>query len=263
VNTADLTAAAAEYAGLGWACFPITRSKTPLAGSHGYLDASTDPAVLVGKFSHPDAAGLAIATGPSNLVCIDVDPRNGGMVTAAQVLTGEVPSHPVKLTPRGGVHHVFPVLSKIATRANALGPGIDVEAAGPGVMFCPPTRGYAWAVSPFDVETPHLPLWVWRLLPKVEAPPGRPRRPRSKVRLRFTLEETLEAASRLGRLKKSRDGWLALCPAHDDRHHSLSIKAGSDGKPVLWCFACCSSGDGGSGFHRVAMVIERLVRGVA
>lgn len=34
--------------------------------------------------------------------------------------------------------------------------------------------------------------------------------------------------------------WSARCPAHDDRHNSLSIKEGKDGKTVLHCHAGCS-----------------------
>ena len=35
-------------------------------------------------------------------------------------------------------------------------------------------------------------------------------------------------------------GWIACCPAHDDRTPSLSIAEGSDGRVLLTCFAGCS-----------------------
>src|SRR5262245_12059010 len=44
--------------------------------------------------------------------------------------------------------------------------------------------------------------------------------------------------ARLPKVSKSGGGWLALCPAHDDRLPSLSIKQG-DGKVLLWCHAGC------------------------
>jgi hypothetical protein len=163
-----------------------------------------------------------------------------------------MPDHPTKMTPRGGAHHVFrgPVLSKIATRANALGPGIDVEAAGPGVMFCPPTPGYAWELSPFDVVTPHLPLWLWRLLPKVEARPSRLTR-RGGRSWGVTAGQVIEACQRLGRIKNGRGGHLVICPAHADRHNSLSVAEGSDGKALVFCFAGCSYGDIVAGIERL------------
>lgn len=47
-------------------------------------------------------------------------------------------------------------------------------------------------------------------------------------------------AAVLGRARPSGRGWLACCPAHDDRHPSLSLEDGEDGK-VLWhCHAGCS-----------------------
>jgi putative DNA primase/helicase len=34
-------------------------------------------------------------------------------------------------------------------------------------------------------------------------------------------------------------GWVACCPAHEDRHPSLSIRAGDNGHALLKCFAGC------------------------
>jgi AAA domain len=40
--------------------------------------------------------------------------------------------------------------------------------------------------------------------------------------------------------KRSGDGWIALCPAHDDHKPSLSIREGSDGRALLKCHAGCT-----------------------
>ncbi len=37
------------------------------------------------------------------------------------------------------------------------------------------------------------------------------------------------------------NSWLACCPAHDDRHPTLSVSVGDDGRVLLHCFAGCSS----------------------
>ncbi|HVK05847.1 MAG TPA: hypothetical protein VM490_20415, partial [Armatimonadaceae bacterium] len=34
-------------------------------------------------------------------------------------------------------------------------------------------------------------------------------------------------------------GWLARCPAHEDREPSLSVSSGNDGRVLLKCFAGC------------------------
>ena len=36
-------------------------------------------------------------------------------------------------------------------------------------------------------------------------------------------------------------GWIAKCPAHEDRQPSLSIDEGADGKVLLKCFAGCTT----------------------
>lgn len=47
-----------------------------------------------------------------------------------------------------------------------------------------------------------------------------------------------DVLSRLHGVKqRSPNEWMALCPAHDDRNPSLSVKD-DDGKPLLYCFAC-------------------------
>jgi DNA methylase len=51
------------------------------------------------------------------------------------------------------------------------------------------------------------------------------------------------AAAELARAlagRRSDHGWVARCPAHTDRHPSLSIADGADGRLLLCCFAGCS-----------------------
>jgi putative DNA primase/helicase len=43
--------------------------------------------------------------------------------------------------------------------------------------------------------------------------------------------------ARLERVKRSGNGWVARCPAHEDRHPSLSIGIGEDGRVLLHCHA--------------------------
>ena len=47
-----------------------------------------------------------------------------------------------------------------------------------------------------------------------------------------------EIASALGGAKPTSGGWLAKCPAHDDRRASLSLRDGEK-RLLAYCFAGC------------------------
>jgi hypothetical protein len=49
--------------------------------------------------------------------------------------------------------------------------------------------------------------------------------------------------SRLDRVRKCGRGWIARCPAHEDRTASLSIACGDDGRVLLHDFAGCCAAD--------------------
>jgi hypothetical protein len=52
---------------------------------------------------------------------------------------------------------------------------------------------------------------------------------------------SLEIA-RLANARTTSNGWIARCPAHDDRLPSLSIREGRGGRTVLHCHAGCDAG---------------------
>ena len=45
--------------------------------------------------------------------------------------------------------------------------------------------------------------------------------------------------NRLDGVKSQTNGWIARCPAHDDRNASLSVNEGGDGRILLHCHAGC------------------------
>jgi hypothetical protein len=52
---------------------------------------------------------------------------------------------------------------------------------------------------------------------------------------------TLEAIlARLRGVRSNASGWIARCPAHEDRSPSLSVAEGEGGRVLLHCFAGCS-----------------------
>ena len=48
---------------------------------------------------------------------------------------------------------------------------------------------------------------------------------------------------RLDRVRKSGDGYQAICPSHDDKNPSLSVRAGKGGDALVYCHAGCKTGD--------------------
>jgi hypothetical protein len=61
--------------------------------------------------------------------------------------------------------------------------------------------------------------------------------PQSNTRPIDRVLSHLEGVRRIGA------GWTARCPHHDDRHASLSVKEGDDGRVLLHCFRGCGSAD--------------------
>jgi len=49
--------------------------------------------------------------------------------------------------------------------------------------------------------------------------------------------------SRLEGVRRTSDGYMARCPAHDDHHPSLSIGEGEDGRILLHCWAGCATAE--------------------
>lgn len=148
-----MTTTPAEYLDLGWHLLPIElESKRPLAGQ-GLHHATQDTR----KISEWARMGCdwAAAAEASGFVVIDVDPRNGGDATWAELLEqrSELPPHPVQFTRNGGEHHLFHDTG--AKLLGKLGEGIDLKRAG--YILVVPSPGYQWDVSPWDVSLPDLP----------------------------------------------------------------------------------------------------------
>jgi len=95
-------------------------------------------------------ANVAIVTGIySNLIVVDIDPKNGGLESLAQ-LQADRPFPPTETvhTPSGGFHYYFthPGLCQIVSTKGAL-PGVDIQADGAFVVAPPSIVGkgaYSW-----------------------------------------------------------------------------------------------------------------------
>ncbi len=133
----------------GWSVFPLKPgAKTP-ATAHGFLDAVTDRAAVDAWAQALPDCNWGVACGVSNLVVVDLDPRNGA-------LEGQLDELPASFTVRtggGGWHVYFRGQCKGRT---GLMPGVDLQSSGKYVVLPGSVTDSAYTVE--------------RALPIVEAP---------------------------------------------------------------------------------------------
>jgi Bifunctional DNA primase/polymerase, N-terminal len=122
----------------------------------------------------PDA-NVGLITGMiSGRGVLDVDPRNGGFDTLAELDAhgGRMPDHnPLVETGSRGLHHYFALDAPL--RKAAPFAGIEVQADG-GLVVAPPSLHasgcrYRW-LRPFDAPLAPLPAWVRWAVETVSAP---------------------------------------------------------------------------------------------
>lgn len=159
----DLRAAAAALAEqYDLHVFPCAPGGKKPACEHGCNDATRDAQRITGWWQHIPNANIGVATGPSNLVVIDLD-GDDGLAAWAELLTqnGMHEMTVSSMTGRGGKHLWFRAPEGVTVRSSTrkLGPGLDVRAQG-GYVVVPPsvTEGeYEWIMSPEDVDFALLP----------------------------------------------------------------------------------------------------------
>lgn len=184
-------------------------------------------------------ANIGLACGPSGLVVIDVDPRNGGDETLGALLArhGPFPETPIQLTGGGGQHYVFrrPNMPVVRGPKDGVGRGVDIKADG-GYVIAAPSRHksgkvYAWDSSarllpPEAVAPADVPPWLLSML-------------EAKERARLAPSSGAVEDSYLGRCFKL-EGWLgralpngkaaARCPWEDEHTGGTRF----DGSTVLY-----------------------------
>lgn len=146
--------AALEYARAGWKVFPLAEGKTPIT-EHAYLDATSDEHQIRAWWSATPNAWIGVALRPSGLVCVDVDPRNGGDITlrGLEQAHGALPRACNQRSRSGGEHIIMCDPSPGPdgwTRTHdaggnargKLGPGVDLKINGYIVLY--PSPGYEW-----------------------------------------------------------------------------------------------------------------------
>lgn len=236
--------AALAYLRAGLSVIPARREdKRPCLAWGGYQTRRPTRAEVISWWKRWPDAGVAIVCGAvSGLAVLDFDPRNGDGLHA---LASRLPITPTVETGGGGVHYYFSLPpGKRLTKIPGLIPGADLQAEA-SCVIAPPSlhpsrRRYRWRPGLALGEVPLAPpppvirqLIALHRAPEVERPTGR--RPLRGDAL--TVEEIL---SRLSSVRRCGPGWVARCPAHEDREPSLSIGRGDGGQVLLFCHAGCS-----------------------
>ncbi len=151
----DLLSVALALVAVGVPVFPLRpRSKIPWAGSRGFKDATTDPALVRGWWNGRPDANIGVPLGEaSGLVAVDIDPRHGGDKTLVALLAGEkLPLTRVMATagPDSGCQYIYR-LNGAAVRTCGIGAGLEIRADGAYTVWPPsvhPDTGRArWFVN--------------------------------------------------------------------------------------------------------------------
>jgi hypothetical protein len=159
---------AKELALNGFFVFPLQYGgKVPFEGTRGFLDASMSIPVIEQDFSrYGGKANIGIATGQSQLVVIDVDPRHGGEDSWAELSRNFSRFDTLEQQTGGGGRQLFfrsdPAYTLTST-AKSFGnefDGVDLRAQG-GYVVAPPSlhpsgARYLWDAGASDiVPIPH------------------------------------------------------------------------------------------------------------
>jgi hypothetical protein len=240
------------------------RSKHPAVKN--WQNVATDDLVQVFQWWEGPhrGANVALVCNPSDLVVLDVDPRNGGDDTFAEAerALGRLPHTVSAVTGGGGAHYYF--IHPGGPLRGKLGDGLDVKDHG-YVLLSPSVhpdtgRPYEWDEHPDETEVAHLPRdWVDALEVTMRRMPERdPSAPASNDPLR-RIPAAQYVHQITGRDPDARGFYR--CPFHgggNERTPSLKV----DGH--MWaCYGCPATGGkrcaGGNIYDFMALTLELAV----
>ena len=157
-----------HFARMGFYIFPIiSGGKIPFKGTRGHKDATIDEKIILGWHENNPSCNWAIACGKiSGVIVVDIDPRNGGEESIADVVEryGKSVVAPTVKTGGGGYHYYYKYDDYVGLNNGPILDGIDIKTDG-GYVLIPPSRtkdDYTWAEgrSLTEVSLPSLPEWI-------------------------------------------------------------------------------------------------------
>jgi Bifunctional DNA primase/polymerase, N-terminal/AAA domain len=196
-GTNALLTASRDYAERGWPVFPVhtpdanggcscgtaeclekqSQGKHPRT-RHGFLDGSTDPAVIGEWWERWPDANIAIVTGArSRLIVLDIDPRHDGDKSLAKLEKkyGPLPVTWMVRSGGGGWHLYFLLPEGVHCPSREIAPGLDVKADG-GMIIAPGSlhqSGQRYELA--ESAIPPVPCPDWLLKLAQEKPQAQPR----------------------------------------------------------------------------------------
>lgn len=191
INTAQLKTKldyALAYAAIGWHVLPVwwvvkksdglfgcgcgkPDCKNPGKHPHtkaGQNDATTDGEIIKRWWNQHPQLNIGIFLAPSNLVAVDIDPRNGGHETIEMLEDkhGNLFSDVMAFTGGGGEHRIFTLPQGLQNLPGKLGPGVDLKLNGfivvePSSHASGNTYEFEGSSSPLDgTSASPLPDWI-------------------------------------------------------------------------------------------------------
>lgn len=156
----------------------------PSPGKHPRLkdwpaQATSDAGAIEAMAARFPGCNWGIATGAaSGFFVLDVDPKNGGDVTLAELVAkhGPLPRTVKQETPSGGAHYLFKLPKHPVSNAR-VGDGLDIRGDGGQIVAAPsttPTGQYRWALPPWEAPIADAPAWLLERLGRGAAATTRP-----------------------------------------------------------------------------------------
>ncbi len=168
-----LGAAAIQYAGLGFAVFPLQPGGKAPRTTHGHLDATTDPALIRLWWESCPGANVGLAI-PIGLLVVDIDDLDALLRLKAE--DRELPTTAKSLTGRG--FHLFYRTAEEIRNAVSLFPGVDLRGVG-GYVVVPPSVHpsgirYQWEEPLTESSVAEAPAWLVEAALERSRPRARP-----------------------------------------------------------------------------------------
>jgi len=186
---------ASVYGRLGWPVIPIHSAiagicscakgaACPSSGKHPRIgewqnEATSDESTIAKWIAQWPSGNVGIVTGRLFWV-LDVDPKNGGPATLAELVAkhGPLPRTVQAETGSGGAHYLFhlPDGCTITNTAGKIGPGLDTRGENGQIVVAPSVSGvgaYRWIVEPWNTPIADAPDWLIELLQRAPAAPAR------------------------------------------------------------------------------------------
>lgn len=223
---------------------------------NGLKEATTDKAKITQWWLENSDANIGLVPWPSGLIVLDIDPRNGGNESLAELekTHGKLPDTARVFTGGGGQHIYFTLPTGVdRVPSRVLRPGVELKAQGTYVLAPPSSHlsvflgaasrkvgpGYAWDGSLGDLMC-DAPFWL------VESPPpGKIYEKNGRPPIEGVLGAAFVHAGMAGRML-GLDKMAVICPweaqhTQGDKFDSSTVVFGPGAGSNLGFFHCSHS----------------------